>query len=127
MSHGRDDASAVERCCGPADQVWHLGDFAIGPGAAAMATLLDRLRGRKHLVTGNNDGRATTNLAGSISVLPYAELTLDSSSSVLCHYAFRTWRNMGRGWLNLHGHSHGRLAALPRQVDVGVDAWDAAQ
>jgi calcineurin-like phosphoesterase family protein len=31
---------------------------------------------------------------------------------------------MSRGWLNLHGHSHGRLAPLPRQVDVGVDAWD---
>jgi len=43
---------------------------------------------------------------------------------VLCHYAFRTWRNMGRGWLNLHGHSHGRLAPLTRQVDVGVDVWD---
>ena len=30
---------------------------------------------------------------------------------------------MSRGALNLHGHSHGRLAALPRQVDVGVDLW----
>jgi calcineurin-like phosphoesterase family protein len=31
---------------------------------------------------------------------------------------------MGRGAVNLHGHSHGRLAPLPRQVDVGVDLWD---
>ena len=31
---------------------------------------------------------------------------------------------MSRGWLNLHGHSHGRLTPLPRQTDVGVDAWD---
>jgi calcineurin-like phosphoesterase family protein len=30
---------------------------------------------------------------------------------------------MGRGALNLHGHSHGRLAPLRRQVDVGVDLW----
>ena len=29
---------------------------------------------------------------------------------------------MGRGALDLHGHSHGRLAPLPRQYDVGVDA-----
>jgi calcineurin-like phosphoesterase family protein len=42
----------------------------------------------------------------------------------LCHYPFRTWRNMSRGWRNLHGHSHGRLKPLPRQTDVGVDAWD---
>ncbi len=108
----------------PADEVWHLGDFAIGHGAAWMAALLERLHGRKHLVTGNNDGPSTTGLAGWASVLPYAELTLDGSGLVLCHYAFRTWHNMGRGWLNLHGHSHGRLVPLPRQADVGVDAWD---
>ena len=49
---------------GPADEVWHLGDFAIGPGPATMATLLEGLHGRKHLVTGNNDGPATTGLPG---------------------------------------------------------------
>jgi len=31
---------------------------------------------------------------------------------------------MGKGSINLHGHSHGRLKPLPRQFDVGVDAWD---
>ena len=121
------DAAMQERwnaVVGPADEVWHLGDFALGHATTAMAALLDRLHGRKHLVTGNNDGPATTGLPGWASVLPYAELTLDGSGLVLCHYAFRTWRNMARGWLNLHGHSHGRLAPLPRQVDVGVDAWD---
>lgn len=24
---------------------------------------------------------------------------------------------------DLHGHSHGRLKPLPRQVDLGADAW----
>ena len=52
----------------------------------------------------------------------YAEAEVDGVGVVLCHYAFRTWRNMHRGWLNLHGHSHGRLQPLPRQADVGVDA-----
>jgi calcineurin-like phosphoesterase family protein len=36
----------------------------------------------------------------------------------------RTWNQIGRGALDLNGHSHGRLAPLPRQVDVGVDLWD---
>jgi calcineurin-like phosphoesterase family protein len=31
---------------------------------------------------------------------------------------------MHRGWINLHGHSHGRLKPLPRQFDVGVDVWN---
>jgi calcineurin-like phosphoesterase family protein len=108
----------------PEDEVWHLGDFALGVPAAAIAELLGRLHGRKHLITGNNDSLATTNLVGWSSVRPYAEIKVDGVGAVLCHYAFRTWRNMSRGWLNLHGHSHGRLAPLPRQTDVGVDAWD---
>ncbi len=29
---------------------------------------------------------------------------------------------MGKGSINLHGHSHGRLKPAPRQFDVGVDA-----
>jgi calcineurin-like phosphoesterase family protein len=121
------DAAMLDRwntTVGPGDEVWHLGDFALGIPASAMADLLGRLHGRKHLITGNNDPPATTGLAGWSSVQPYAEIELDGLGLVLCHYAFRSWRNMGRGWLNLHGHSHGRLSPLPRQTDVGVDAWD---
>ncbi len=121
------DAAMIERwnaTIGPEDEVWHLGDVAIGPKPAALAALLARLHGRKHLVTGNNDGSATLAWPGWASVQPYAELALEGHNLVLCHYAFRTWRNMHRGWINLHGHSHGRLKPLPRQADAGVDAWD---
>jgi calcineurin-like phosphoesterase family protein len=121
------DAVMVDRwnlTVGAEDEVWHLGDFALGMSASAMAELLARLHGRKHLITGNNDPTTTTSLAGWSSVQPYAEIELDGFGIVLCHYAFRTWRNMSRGWLNLHGHSHGRLTPQLRQMDVGVDAWD---
>ena len=128
------DAAMEERwnaAVGPGDEVWHLGDFALRMAEGAMAALLERLHGRKHLVTGNNDGAATLRLPGWASVQAYAEMAPQGPGSgqesgqglVLCHYAFRTWRNMHRGWLNLHGHSHARLAPMPRQVDVGVDAW----
>ena len=121
------DMVIVERwnaAVGPDDEVWHLGDFAVGLAEARTRQLLGQLQGRKHLVTGNNDGAATVALPGWASVRPYAEIEVGGFGLVLCHYAFRTWRNMGRGWLNLHGHSHGRLTPLPRQFDVGVDAWD---
>jgi calcineurin-like phosphoesterase family protein len=52
----------------------------------------------------------------------YAEISLDERRLVLCHYAFRTWNGIGRGALNLHGHSHGQLKPIPKQYDVGVDA-----
>jgi calcineurin-like phosphoesterase family protein len=31
---------------------------------------------------------------------------------------------MDRKSINLHGHSHARLKPVPRQHDVGVDAWE---
>jgi calcineurin-like phosphoesterase family protein len=82
------------------------------------------LHGSKHLVVGNNDDAAVTGCNGWMRLQPYVELVIDGMRLVLCHYPFRTWRDMGKGAINLHGHSHGRLKPLPRQRDVGVDAWD---
>jgi calcineurin-like phosphoesterase family protein len=48
-------------------------------------------------------------------------MTINGQLIVLCHYPFRTWNKMGKKSINLHGHSHGRLTAVPRQYDVGVD------
>jgi calcineurin-like phosphoesterase family protein len=109
---------------GPEDEVWHLGDFSLRQNPDVVAATLARLNGIKHLVAGNNDPPATTGLALWASVQPYAELELDGVGLVLCHYPFRSWRGMGKGWLDLHGHSHGRMKPLPRQFDVGVDVWD---
>jgi calcineurin-like phosphoesterase family protein len=105
---------------GKRDVVWHLGDFAARSDAAR--TILPRLNGRKHLVTGNVD--ADPSAPEWSSVQAYAELTVEGVMLVLCHYPFRTWNRMHRGSVNLHGHSHGRLKPLKRQFDVGVDVHD---
>ena len=121
------NAALVDRwnaTVGPADEVWHLGDFAIRQPEAVVAELLGRLNGKKHLLVGNNDPPGTTGDPRWASVQPYAELTLDGVFLVLCHYPFRSWRRMDKGSFDLHGHCHGRLAPQPRQVDVGVDIWD---
>ena len=117
---------------GRQDEVWHLGDVAVGPrspGPAALfagrlAARLERLHGRKHLVTGNNDPVGVRTWPGWHSVQPYAEIEVEGTALVLCHYALRSWNGMGRGAVNLHGHSHGRLAPMTRQFDVGVDIRD---
>ena len=101
------------------DEIWHLGDFASGLKVAHA--VFSRLSGRKHLVTGNNDGRGVCEL-GWQSVQAYAETNVQGTMLVLCHYPFRSWNGMHRGSVNLHGHSHGRLAPMKRQFDVGVDA-----
>jgi calcineurin-like phosphoesterase family protein len=106
----------------PGDTVWHLGDFAVRVAPERAAGLLYRLHGVKHLVGGNNDPPAIRALSGWASVQDYAELELDGRRLVLCHYPLRAWKGQHRGTLQLHGHSHGRLKPLPRQIDVGVDA-----
>ena len=123
------DAAMVERWnarVGPGDTVWHLGDFALRHGPERMAELLAALNGTKHLIAGNNDGPATRALPGWASVADYAELRAeeDGTPLVLGHYALRTWNGQYKGAWNLHGHSHGQLKGLTRQVDVGVDVWD---
>jgi calcineurin-like phosphoesterase family protein len=108
----------------PSDVVWHLGDVARRP--AAVADLLARLNGTKHLLRGNNDPDATLAAVGWASVGNYAEIELGGRRLVLCHYAFRSWNGQHRGAINLHGHSHGRLKPMLRQFDVGVDVRDFA-
>jgi calcineurin-like phosphoesterase family protein len=107
----------------PDDTVWHLGDFAVRVRADRAGALLAGLNGTKHLIAGNNDTPGVRALNGWACVRDYAELDL-GRRLVLCHYPLRAWNGQGRaGAMQLHGHSHGRLKPLPRQVDVGVDAW----
>jgi calcineurin-like phosphoesterase family protein len=118
------DAAMIARwneTVGEEDEVWHLGDFA--RTARRAAEVLAELKGRKHLVIGNNDP-TPEQVPGWASVAPYAEVEADGVRLVLCHYPFRTWNGMHRGSLNLHGHSHGRMKPLARQLDVGVDIHD---
>ncbi len=105
------------------DEVWHLGDFAVGRSRDWIESCLSQLSGRKHLVAGNNDKRRCREASGWSSVQDYAELELENRMIVLCHYPFRSWRKMDKGALNLHGHCHGKMRPLTRQCDVGVDAW----
>ncbi|KQT76454.1 metallophosphoesterase [Methylobacterium sp. Leaf465] len=111
---------------GPEDDVWHLGDFALGSSDSRIAAILGSLSGTKHLIIGNNDGAGTLHAPGWATIAHYAEITVDARRLVLCHYAFRTWNGIGRGAVNLHGHSHNKLKPIPRQYDVGVDAQGPA-
>ncbi len=104
----------------PDDDVWHLGDFARGTQSEVEA-LLAQLHGIKHLIIGNNDPAPTLAAVGWASQQHYAEMRIDERLFVLCHYPFRTWNQMGKRSINLHGHSHGKLSPQTRQFDVGVD------
>ena len=108
----------------PADEVWHLGDFAYR-SARPAESYLRQLNGRVHLVWGNHDDEETRKLPLWASSQPYAEVMVEGQRLVLFHYALKIWNRSHRGALHLYGHSHGRLLGDAHCCDVGVDnpAW----
>lgn len=69
---------------GEADEVWHLGDFAVRQSTQRIEALLGALAGTKHLILGNNDGEEVAGLRGWASVQAYAEIDVGGTSLVLC-------------------------------------------
>lgn len=107
---------------GPEDDIYHLGDFAMGSKDAVPA-ILARLNGRKHLVWGNHDSDQVRALPGWASSQAYLELNDSGKRLVLCHYAMKVWNHSHRGSLMLYGHSHGSLPGDDQSCDVGVDCF----
>lgn len=129
----------------PTDEVWVLGDFAMG-GLAEHLPLAGRLHGRKTLVPGNHDacwvGRrkgvdrwSGEYLSAGFDAIVQPTTTIDVAGRTVLvdHFPYEgdsgpvdryvEHRPLdGGGWL-LHGHVHDRWRQRGRQINVGVDAW----
>lgn len=109
----------------PADTVYHLGDFGLGP---AVTLARKRLNGTIRLITGNHDKIRLEDACMFRSIDALKLVDVDGQRIVLCHYAMRTWQFQSKGAWQLYGHSHGNLADDPNTLscDVGVDCWNMA-
>ena len=104
---------------GKDDTVYHLGDFAFA-NKEECQRIFSRLNGRKFLIKGNHDGKAVTKLPWE-DVHKFATLDSPHTSLYLVHDP-KDWNE--QGWL-LHGHLHSKhVDTGPRQIHIGVDAWD---
>lgn len=110
----------------PGDDLYFLGDFALGKERDAVDHILPMLNGRKFLIKGNHDASCVKATVRWASVHDYLEIRPEGAPLiVLCHYPFAVWNGSHHGSINLHGHSHGTFKSPnPRQIDVGVDCWD---
>jgi len=106
----------------PEDTIYVLGDFAYR-SRRSVDSYLAELNGTKHLIIGNHDDANTLKAKGWASVQPYLEIAGAGRKIVLCHYPMRAWHGSYRDSWMLHGHCHGRMAAIRQSCDVGVDAW----
>lgn len=101
----------------PQDDVWHLGDFCWFEREAEA--FFSRLNGKKRLIVGNHDHRKARRLPW-VSVNYAHKLRAEGKAIYLSHYPVVGFREE----FHFHGHQHNRTPCrLPRQVDVGVDAW----
>lgn len=109
---------------GPTDEVYVVGDFGFSNKRDPLEDIFAELKGRKHLIIGNHDEQNRTVLAlGWESQQHYLKLRWEGKRAILCHYPLETWDGAHRGYIHLHGHSHGTLKrTIPHRFDVGVDA-----
>lgn len=100
---------------GPADTVYHLGDFAMGK-ATEWPSILPQLNGaRKIILIGSHDRKAAQMLSTGFTE---AYDTLEWNGWLLQHKPFKTDRKL------LCGHVHEKWLRLGSIINVGVDVWD---
>lgn len=128
------------------DDVWILGDFALGKIADTLP-LVAELVGRKVLLTGNHDrcwpghsrraeGWEERYLEAGFDEIMHGDITINVGEHrpLACHFPYRgdshgrdrfvDHRPADRGGWLLHGHVHERWLQRGRMINVGVDAWD---
>jgi calcineurin-like phosphoesterase family protein len=108
---------------GKADLVYHLGDFAWGN----WGPILDRLNGDIVLIRGGHDKKSQGKFTHRFRLIgDLMDIVVEGRTVVLCHYCLRVWNKSHFDSWHLFGHSHGRLPALGKSLDVGVDGHDFA-
>ena len=113
----------------PGDQLWHLGDFALGNWQHFLCHV-ERLHDPQvdvFMLPGNHDKVAMRRMTrrelwpSNWTVIEAGMYTIDGEVFFLDHYPHDEWRRMNTGRDHLHGHSHGNAAPQYGRWDVGID------
>ena len=116
----------------PDDDVYIIGDFAYR--SDNVLEILDKLKGKKHLVIGNHDVK---NLKNSefrkrfVEIKDIITVNENGIRIVLCHYPMIEWNGMYREAWHFFGHIHNNennaqkiMRTIPKAVNVGADLID---
>ena len=126
------------------DDVYILGDFAFtgtNLSKEALNNLVDKLKGKKHLIIGNHDKFISNKYFNERlweEIVPYKEIKdwyykkgedsklKTSVDVILCHYPIESWNCQHYGSIHLHGHLHSKptLIKQANRYNVGVDLWN---
>lgn len=118
----KDGDEAAEVCIenhnsvvGKNDYVFMLGDFTWLKSEAEVWKLIARLNGKLIFIRGNHDYWIKGHIPDIL------DINIEGQPITLSHYAMRVWNKSHFNAWNLHGHSHGTLSSIGKQLDVGVD------
>lgn len=110
---------------GPEDEVYLLGDTAVGGTNSHINNFLHRLNGRKYLVKGNHEKEIMkcSYLRDHFEwIKDYFVIDYQKRRFVLMHYPIEKWLNKNNNSIHLHGHSHGNSRKESNRMDVGFKA-----
>jgi calcineurin-like phosphoesterase family protein len=119
-------ADRINSKVGPNDILYHLGDWSFG-GKDNILKFREMINcNRIILLYGNHDHRIQQNYNNCQKAFEYVghykEKIIDGVLFCMSHYALGSWNGVGKGAINLYGHSHGSYSRnIGRQMDVGVD------
>ncbi len=116
------------------DTVYILGDLLFR-NHTPTESYLDRLKGKKHLITGNHDRKWMKQVPLDkffLSVNPMLHFSDGKHNITACHYPMMSWPCSGKGSYMVFGHIHGNTDAdywplIERSelmLNAGVDVND---
>lgn len=88
------------------DDVYIIGDICLGN----PSRYLERLNGKKHLITGNHDRETIKNCRHYFeSIDTYKKIHDGNKTVILFHYPIAEWDGYYRGTYHVYGHIHNAL------------------
>lgn len=111
----------------PEDHVYVIGDFCYRSGKTED-WYLRQLRGHKHLVIGNHDGKLLENekaMGYFESVDKMMHVEDNGNHTCLCHYPIADWYKGRHGSWHIYGHIHGDRGDVYRLMKTREHALNA--
>lgn len=116
------------------DDVYIAGDFSFKSGKNPVE-YLKRLKGKKHLIIGNHDGRILKDPAARkmfVEIKERMDINDNGRRIIIDHYPLVEWNGFFRGALHFYGHIHNNvenvtykiISKIPNAYNVGADILD---
>lgn len=110
----------------PEDIVYFLGDFAYKCSKNYAESIFWQLNGKKHLIIGNHDYKIANTFKNCWeSTSDILTININNKDIILCHYPIYSWKNMNKGSIHLHGHTHEKNTNIKGKIfNVSVENID---